>query len=316
MIRVSIVLTILLTLSASPSFAEPAKQVEIVHFDNAVAIEPFIEAARAQLPGYSIKVTDLAGPPRNKTDTVLVHIVAGQRALRAILESSPSAPVLSIFVPRQSYREATETLSTSQRKRVSAIFADPDPLLQLGLVQRMFSRPIGVTVMLSPQLEFMGEKLRESGARKGLDVVVERVSETSDVFRAIARMRTPVLLAIPDPVVINGDTLQNVLLATYRREIAVVGYTDRMVQAGSLATIYHSPAHIARAVAAWVQDFTRFDFVPSERYPAEFDVAVNKHIAHSLGLTDAADDESVTTLAQSLRKELSQTANSSDVGGL
>eukprot|EP01032_Pedospumella_encystans_P026470 gene26469-29906_t len=94
-----------------------------------------------------------------------------------------------------------------------------------------------------------------------------------------------VLLAVADPQVYNSATISNILLATYRARVPVVAFSPAYVKAGALLALYSTPRQIGVQAGALARGVLQGGPVPASQYPQEFSVAVNEHVARSLGLT-------------------------------
>jgi len=93
-----------------------------------------------------------------------------------------------------------------------------------------------------------------------------------------------VLLALPDAAIYNTSTIRNILLATYRNKVPLVGFSPGYVKAGALCAVYSTPAQIAAQSLAIIQDYAETRTLPAAHYAKEFEVSVNEQVARSLGL--------------------------------
>jgi len=93
-----------------------------------------------------------------------------------------------------------------------------------------------------------------------------------------------VLLVLPDSAIYNGLTIRNILLATYRSSVPLIGFSSFYVKAGALCAVFSAPEQIAAQVASLIRQFGETRLLPAAQYPQEFEVMVNERVAHSLGL--------------------------------
>jgi ABC-type uncharacterized transport system substrate-binding protein len=95
-----------------------------------------------------------------------------------------------------------------------------------------------------------------------------------------------VLLALADQQVFNPQTIQNILLASFRAQVPMVGFSPAYVRAGALLAIFSTPEQIGRQSAALAKDVLQGKGLPATPlYPSNFSVMVNDHVARSLGLS-------------------------------
>jgi len=104
---------------------------------------------------------------------------------------------------------------------------------------------------------------------------MEDLFESSDVY-----------LALPDPDIINRNTLQPLLLTSYRYRIPVVAFSRAYVRAGATAAIYtplDGLTEEAIDILAGVLATPR-EPLPRPRYSSHFRIALNRQVARSLGM--------------------------------
>jgi ABC-type uncharacterized transport system substrate-binding protein len=107
----------------------------------------------------------------------------------------------------------------------------------------------------------------------GLLPILERVLAGSDV-----------LLALPEPRLYNKNTIQSVLLTSYRYRDPLVGYSQALVRAGALVALYSKPAQIGRQAGEIVVHTFNSGSLPPPQYPKYFSVSINQQVARSLGI--------------------------------
>jgi len=142
-------------------------------------------------------------------------------------------------------------------------------------------------VILGPaSLDLEGE-LGNQARQHTLDLTVARITERSGLYGALQNVlpASDLLLMLPDPLVANADTVYGLLLTTYRAQLPVVGFSEGLLNAGALLSLYSTAhqqgrqgAEIAREVLAHP------GALPEPQYPKYFTVRVNGSVARSLGL--------------------------------
>ena len=111
------------------------------------------------------------------------------------------------------------------------------------------------------------------------------------------------LLALPDAAVYNDSTIRNILLATYRRGIPLIGFSSGYVKAGALCALISTPAQIAPQAAELIRQFNNTHALPPPQYPHEFEVIVNESVANVLDL----QIKNTTELHEKIRAEIEET---------
>lgn len=211
-----------------------------------------------------------------------VVIAVGVRAHAVAAKIVAGRPLLSILVTRAALDEHPLPVG----ERVSAIVLDQPVERWAALIQLAFpaARRVGVlagaagTRPLGPLERSLGEKR--------MRLVVENVGGTEGLLPAIERLvpNIDLFLALPDPVVHNRNTVQSLLLTTYRAGIPVIAYSEAYQQAGAALALYSTIPQIVSQAVDTLRSFRDGRPVPRLQAPSQFTVGVNTVVARSLGL--------------------------------
>lgn len=213
-------------------------------------------------------------------------------------------PLLATLLPRAAY-EARQAGVAATARATSAVVLDQPLGRQMALILRALPNLKRVAVLPGPQTQpQLGALEREARARGIHLVTTPGVAAAADIYPALklAMADADLLLALPDPVVYNSASLQNILLTSYRARVPLVGYSAALVKAGALLAVYSTPAQVARHAAGVVRKGLAGRGLPPVQSPAEFAVAANARVAASLGLL--LDD--VDVIAEDLRRSEGQ----------
>jgi len=245
------------------------------------------------------KATSATDAARQSSLLVTVGSLAAQRAVAL----DAGVPILATLIPRQAYEYIVQGAKPEHRQ-FSAIYLDQPLPRQLALIRSLLPEAHTVGVIAGPATTRELRLLKSSIEKGGMQLAQETIASEAELFPALQRLlpETDILLALPDPTVINRSTIQSMLLTTYRYRVPVAGYSASQVDAGVLAAVYSSPAQIAQQAAQLIRELLRNGNgglkVPF--YPKYFSVKINHNVAHSLGLN--VPDEAT------LRKQLEATA--------
>lgn len=263
--------------------------------------DEIIESLRLELakaPGWKFHVaitpTSTAAPIQKlPEDTAMVVTVGLQAAQYAFTNADPRIPVLSVLLPRASFEALT--VNKLPARRISAIFIDQPPLRQLELLHTVLpaAREVGIVVGPSNGRDF--ETLRSLANNRGLTIIAEHAARETELYPVLQSVlrASDVLLALPDPYIINVSTAQNLLLTSFRFRVPVIGHSAAYVRAGALAAVYSTPRQIGLESGLLLRQFLRNGVLPQPKYPRFFTVSINKQMADSLGHVIA--DENVIT---------------------
>lgn len=232
--------------------------------------------------------TELFAGREAKPDLIItVGTAALDGALEQLSKKDPGwvrIPLLATLVP-QSVVEARRAVVGP--RPFAAVVLDQPIARQLALIRRALPDGQWLGVVPGPQTrQRLGEIEREARAR-GLQLVVgPEVHVPEDIYPSLKEVlvHAEVILALPEPLVYNAGTLQNILLTTYRARVPLVAFSSAYVKAGALLAVYSTPLQVARQTAQVVRDWAAGRELPPFIYNREFTVVANDRVAASLGL--------------------------------
>lgn len=210
-------------------------------------------------------------------------------------------PILATLLPRNAYDARVEEAGRSTRA-MSAVVLDQPISRQMALIKRALPNWLRVGVLLGPQTRPQLPVLERQARQRDLRLVPSpSVDSLEQIYPALREVlqSADVLLALPDAVLYNSNSLQNILLASYRARVPLVAFSPVHVKAGALMAVHTTPTQVARQAAATVRGWLAGRGLPPVQAPREFDVIVNSHVANSLGLRI----DEATQIAEDLRRE-------------
>lgn len=274
-----------------------------VHAEAAAALK-----AELALP-LEVSVAGWRAQFDGKTDMPDLIVTVGVAALDGTLERLAKKdaawariPVLAILLP-QAVFDSRLAASGVGRRPFSAVVLDQPIGRQMALIRRALPNMRHVGVLPGPQTRPQLRQLAsEAGARK-LELVVSahEVRTQEEIFPALKAVleEADLILALPDPLVFNASTLQNILLTAYRARAPLVAFSPAYVKAGAVMAIYSTPTQVARRAAEMVRVWQGGRGLPAPQPSREFAVVTNAKVAASLGL--ALDD--AEEIAADLRRQ-------------
>jgi putative ABC transport system substrate-binding protein len=285
-------------------FGLQANTLSIVTSAQGAVYDELVDAVRSDLknlPGVKIQVIGLnddTNASRLPEDTFMLLTVGVQATRRFAADPNVRWPVLGVMVPRVSF-EALDPAPRNPR-RISAIYLDQPPQRQVELIRVLLPTARNIGVVVGPTSQRDLEALRPLAIQKGLSLVTEKASRDTELYPALESVlrSSDVLLALPDPFIVNAATAQNLLLTSFRFRTPVIGYSAAYVRAGALAAAYTAPRQIGAEAAQLVRQTLRGTPLPTPRYPRNFSIAINQALAQSLALT-LPDEATVQQRVQS-----------------
>ncbi|MBC7944108.1 MAG: hypothetical protein H7X91_02320 [Burkholderiales bacterium] len=290
--RLLTVLVSLLLAAATLAMAEPRSVLVVLSENEGVyreAAEALIRALEKGTPGMqaAVRIVPLSALLREtgQSDPGLI-VPVGTRAAQAVAALELPVPVLNTLIPSQVYKKIVRAQGVRDRRTFSAVFLDQPLARQLRLIQLLLPRHKRIGVVLSGESVESAETLQAAASRFGFQLRWEAIDDQDQLLAALQRVLadSDVLLTLPDPIVLNRETAQAVLLTSYRYQDPVIAYSQAYVSAGALAAVHTTPAQVGRQTGELIRSWLAGKDLPPPQFPQYCDVSVNYHVARSLGL--------------------------------
>lgn len=233
-----------------------------------------------------------------------VYVTLGAAAAAVLGKSAVAAPVLCTLLPRSSFEAVLQQGRRKPSAQFSALFLDQPVSRQLELIRLAMPTVRRVGVLLSGEVLAEAVLLRAAAQARGLQLTEVMVGASDSLFPAIKEVLedSDVLLALPDAKVYNSNTVQNILLASFRAKVPMVAFSPAYVRAGALLAVHVTPAQVGLQAAALAGGVLQGKGLPETPvYSRDFEISVNEHVARSFGLTLEPD-----TLRRALRRREAQ----------
>lgn len=232
-------------------------------------------------------------------------VTLGALAFRGMLDKMQKdpglthVPILAALLPRKSY----EALAPRAPLQSTAIFLDQPTERYLDLIRLAMPERRRIAVLLGPDSQSLRPALLSAAAARGMKLTLAQV-DSDDLYPVLSAVLedSDVLLALPDSRVYNPHTLQNILITSYRRRMPTVSYSAASVKAGATLALFTSPTQAAQQTAAAIRSFVSSRTLPPPRPAADYSVALNAQVTHSLDL--ALEDAEHLSAALRKKEEL------------
>lgn len=273
----------LLTGPAAAAWALSTPQhfdLQIITADQSNSTAVILEALRLRFPTATVANQPNKRKAGNKAP---VYLTIGPEALRTLISSGAQGPIISCFT---SYKVFHGILDKAQRSGpISAVYADPSPAQQFQLISLIYRKPIKVGVILGSDNENMEAVLRRHVNARQAEVTYETLGPGEDINRALTRLAdVQAILATPDSTVYNAETIRTILVSTYRRNQALIGFSSAIVKAGALATTFSGVDDVVSQIEEMLTEFDATGHLPDPQFPKYFDVTTNDDVARSLNI--------------------------------
>ena len=221
-----------------------------------------------------------------------LFITLGADAASALAKKEQRAPVLCSLLPRSSFERVMLQSARQPSAHFSALYLDQPLARQLDLIALALPAARRIGVVWGPESQTQTGPLRVLSRSRGLELVDAGVARDELLYPALKHVLADadVLLALPDPQVYNSNTIQNILLSSFRSGVPLMAFSSAYVRAGALMALYETPTQVGQQTAIIARGVLQGKPLPAlPLYAREFSVAVNEHVARSLRLSLNAD---------------------------
>lgn len=235
---------------------------------------------------WRVRVETLATRKATASEDLLIPL--GARALRHVLGESGSTPVWALLVSHAEFDRIVARQIHGKQRPLSVLYRDQPLSRQLHMLTTALPNRKRLGVLASDVDANAIAALRQAADSRGLALSMEQVSRSAEVVTHLGRLRdrVDILLLLPDPVVLNGSTLELLMLETYRLGLPVMANSLQLIETGALLALYASPAKLGQEAGMRLRGARGNTGVrlPAPAYPDCFDVVVNRSVALSLDI--------------------------------
>ena len=283
-----------------PCFAQAYTGITIVMGTPTDTNLEFVEALKLELmnaksTNLRVKVIDLS-----ETDKLTVAenselvIALGVKALEICSKLKLTTPVLGVFTPLPTFNSL---LAKSKRMlgNFSAIVLDQPYSRRLALIKTVLPEAKNLGVLLGPDSTSDMDDIREAGENAQLNVLQNSIQQQADLIPHLATLLeiSDALMAVPDSLIYTRETVQPILLTSYRHQKPVFGFSQSYVRAGALAAVYSTSKQLAKQAAEIsIKSQPLSSTLPPPQVPKYFSVAINYQVARALNI-QIADENSI-----------------------
>lgn len=275
------VFLLMLSLAGGRAFAAPLR-VNVELSENGGAYQEFSQALGQRLASSQVVLSMVM--PGATAPAADLRVTAGIKA-SAVALNAVNSPVLAVMLPKDGYAGLLQGGAAIRKGSVSAIYLDQPFKRHVGLISALLPQTRSIGVLYSNEPADI-EELRLQARMKKIELYERRVASVASMSAVLQEilLSSDVLLSLPDNEIYNSGTIRNILLATYRNRVPLIGISAGYVKAGALAAVYSTPVQIAEQAAEVILQFAERGVLPPAQYAREFEVVVNEQVARSLNL--------------------------------
>ncbi len=219
-------------------------------------------------------------------------VTVGVKAAEQMAAQGGNTPVLAVLVTEDWYQAQGRAKLAAGGRSAGAVVLEQPLSRQLRLVRNALPRATRVGVVVGPRNADALGVLQAAAEAENLTVVGAVAESESALVATLGQVLkdADLLLAVPDAEVLNRNTVQSVLMTSYRYRDPVVGYSKALSRAGALVSLYSSPEQVGRQAGEIAARMLNGGKLPSMQWPRYFSVSVNAHVARSLGIDTLSEE--------------------------
>ncbi|NOT85761.1 MAG: hypothetical protein HOP02_13505 [Methylococcaceae bacterium] len=275
----------IMILATGPSNIWAGQQVLIVANTNDGAYAQVIKGFKAQL-STGAKYTEVYKPTsasiaqeinQNKPDLIFA---LGADVSELVQQKSTTIPIISTLVQKEQTFKAANSTGVS----LNYSFAT-----QIQWLKKFLPEQHKVAVLYN-SAENTGaiHALKKVAEQEGLGLMaipVESPRQLPDALDQLAN-NVDVLLAIPDEIALSSATVKEVMLATFRNHVPLIGLSDNWVKSGALYALSWDYDDLGRQCAAQAQKLFSGQAIKyiSPETPRKVAYSINAKIAADMNI--------------------------------
>ena len=283
-----------------PNFARAYTGITIVMSAPTDSNLEFVGAFKAELislknTNLRVKVIDLSEVEKLVVaENSELVIALGVKAMSASSKLKVTTPVLGVFTPLPTFNSQ---LVNSKRElgNFSAIVLDQPYSRRFSLIKTVMPYIKNLGLLIGPSSVLEMENIRETGEDAQFNILQQSIQKEADLIPQLTTLLeiSDALMAIPDALVYTRETVQPILLTSYRYQKPVFGFSQTYVKAGALAAVYSTSKQMAKQAAEIaIKSQQTPGVLPPPQAPKYFSVAVNYQVARSLNI-QISDENSI-----------------------
>lgn len=239
-----------------------------------------VQAMRARWS--SVTMFESGATPRGRA-APLAYLAIGPAALQRALQVSLDAPLIAALVSRQAYGLLVERANRPARG-VTGVFAEASPAQQMRTIAAVMRRRATVGAFTSDDSRDLEPILKFAAENSGLVANVLPYEAAIGMSRNALRLAAAdALLIFPDSSIFTPESLRELLESTYRRRQPVFGFSQALVEAGTLASAFASADDLAAQLVELLGAVSERR-LPAPKHPSYWRVAINDSVARSLDI--------------------------------
>jgi putative tryptophan/tyrosine transport system substrate-binding protein len=272
---------------SNPVFAENTAHILIIASSNDAPYQEAVTGFKEQISAHAkIKFTELILAQSSGSEEIerlkpdLIYTLGGEASKWASLQTSRIPIVATMVLKDNMFRQSANMTGVS----LSYPFRT-----QFQWLKKFFPLKKTVAILFNPVENAANVKgAKEVSQQAGFNLVaipVESPKELPFAFEQLAN-NVEILLAIPDETVMSVNTAQEVLLASFRNKVPLIGLSDNWVKSGAFYALSWDYEDLGKQCATLAQKLLGGSPVPTvpPEHPRKVTYTINAKIAENMNM--------------------------------
>ena len=276
------------------SIAEKTSQILIISNANDEPYRETVAGFKSQIAASAkpiiteLTLAQIQNAAGNEIERLKPDVIftMGSESLKWASEKTAQIPIVATMVLKEeAFKGAVNITGVSLSYTLQT---------QIQWLKKFFPQQSAVAVLYNPA-ENAGtvKAAKDISQQAGLKLVAIPVETPKELPYALEQLATNIelLLAIPDETVMSVNTAKEVLLASFRNKVPLIGLSDNWVKSGAFYALSWDYSDLGKQSAMMVQKILNgapVTAVPPE-YPRKVTYTVNAKIAEHMNM-DISDD--------------------------
>ncbi|WP_020406829.1 hypothetical protein [Hahella ganghwensis] len=161
------------------------------------------------------------------------------------------------------------------KSNITAIYSEPAIEAQVFLGKTLFGVDAKIKI---PTFDELDNSLYHEEIRQYLMPVKKPKSWLRNIGN------TDVVIATPDDDIFSQSNIVPIALSLYRRRIGLIGYSEKMIDVGAIASLYVTRDDLFDSLFEVIKYTEKYSKLPKPTHSKKYRVAINKVLAKTLGL--------------------------------
>lgn len=278
----------LLLLFSSPVAWSAADEILVVGDSNRPYFRTYVDAlaSRVEGKGFTLKIVAVNFVDTDAMTGYRCIVTVGHEAAQRVNALPTVTPVLHALTTNN-YADELRKNNKGTAPRSYLLVEQPISRLLL-LATTSFPKLKRLGLLYGPTSQTARDELRRQIRTSELILVEKEVESEAELGGAIRSFigNSDLLFIPPDPVVVNEGTAKTLILGAYMANLPLLGYSQALVKAGALMSVYSTPEMLGTQSAELI--ISGFWSDPSlagvKIYPDKYDVSVNYQVARALAI--------------------------------